>query len=131
MESVILVIHLIVALAIIVVVLIQPSEAGGFVGGGNMTGMLRPKTRGDILTKITMILAGTFFLTSLTMAIISKNRAPEADILQLANEAAPAAAAVDAKTTAPEAAKTEAAKKVEPAKAQPKKAEKPKAPISK
>ena len=34
MEAVLLVIHLIVAIGIIVLVMLQPAEAGGFVGGG-------------------------------------------------------------------------------------------------
>lgn len=120
MESVILVIHLIVALGIIAVVLIQPSESGGFVGGGNMTGMSRPRRGADALTKLTSILAGIFFITSLSLAIISKSSEPTKDILQLADEAAKEQPAVQKDN-----AVVKSEKEVN------KKAEKPKAPISK
>ncbi len=147
MESVILVIHLIVALSIIVIVLIQPSEAGGFLGsGGSMSNMMAPRRSGDVLTRMTTILAGIFFLTSLSLAIIAEHRGPAKSILEElppvpATQTAPAtqttpatpAAAVTQTTPAaekPASAKTApdtAAPKAAPA---PKKA-KPVAPISK
>ncbi len=90
MESVFLVVHLMVAIAIIIIVLIQPAESGGFVGGGNMSNMMKPRSGADTLTRLTTIFAGIFFLTSLSLAVIAKGTAPEKDILQLADEAAAA-----------------------------------------
>ncbi|NUB15159.1 preprotein translocase subunit SecG [Azospirillum brasilense] len=44
MESVLLVIHLLIALALVGVILIQRSEGGGLgIGGGNMGGMMSPR----------------------------------------------------------------------------------------
>src|ERR1035437_7176142 len=84
MESVILVIHLIVALGIIAVVLVQPSEAGGFLGsGGSMSNMMAPRRKGDVLTRLTTILAGVFFLTSLSLAIIAEHHGPAKSILDV------------------------------------------------
>lgn len=118
MEAVLLVIHLIVAVGIIVVVLIQPSEAGGFLGNsGTMSNLMSQKRGPDVMTRLTTILAAIFFTTSLLLAIVAQNKPAEKGILDLANEAAPAAEqAVDAKPAAP---------------AQPAKPEAPKAPISK
>jgi preprotein translocase subunit SecG len=114
MEAVVLVIHLIVALGIIAVVLVQPSEAGGFLGNsGSMSNMMAPRRSVDALTRITTILAGCFFLTSLALAIIAEHRSVGSSIL----DAAPAA-------TPPGAEKTAPAKAAEPEK------EKPVAPIS-
>ncbi len=124
MESVLLVIHLIVALSIIVAVLVQPSEAGGFLGSsGSMSNLLAPRRKGDGMTRLTTILAGIFFLTSLSLAVVAEQRAPAKSILDVAVEQ-PAA---DAKTEATK----DAAVKDEPAKEAPKKEKKPSAPLSK
>lgn len=75
MEAVLLVIHLIIALGIIVMVLIQPSESGGFLGsGGSMSNMMAPRRRGDVLTRMTAILAASFFVTSLMLAVMASHR---------------------------------------------------------
>ena len=111
MMSVILVIHLIVALAIIAVVLVQPSEAGGFLGsGGSMSNMMAPRRKGDVLTRLTTILAGIFFLTSLSLAILAEHRGPAKSILDVPTETtAPAATAPTAATPiTPTAEKTAA-----------------------
>lgn len=119
MEAVVLVIHLIVALAIIAVVLLQPSEAGGFLGSsGSMSNMMAPRRTGDVLTRLTAILAGTFFLTSLSLAIMAKRQGEAKSILD-----------VDAAQTAP--AVPGAPTLEPPKKPAPPKKEKPTAPISK
>jgi preprotein translocase subunit SecG len=107
LEPVILVIHLIVALGIIAVVLIQPSEAGGFLGSsGSMSNMLAPRRSGDALTRITTILAGIFFLTSLSLALIAEHNGPRKSILDVLPADAPAAAkAADGTAKAPTAEK--------------------------
>jgi preprotein translocase subunit SecG len=70
MTNVILVIHLILALGIIALVLIQRSEGGGLgMGGGG--GLATPAGAANALTKVTMIFAGLFFATSLTLAILA------------------------------------------------------------
>ena len=108
MEAVVLVIHLIVALAIIGVVMLQPAETGGFTAGaGSMSNLGAPRRSGDVLSRLTAILAGIFFLTSLTLAILAENRMPDKSIL----DAAPPAA----EAPAPKAAETEKSKEEKPA----------------
>ncbi|MBI3440239.1 MAG: preprotein translocase subunit SecG [Proteobacteria bacterium] len=111
MEAVILVIHLIVALSIIAVVLVQPSEAGGFLGSsGSMSNMMAPRRSGDALTRLTTILAGVFFLTSLSLAIIAEHgSAAKKSILDVATTDQPAAT-----KGAPVVPKAAAPKKVKP-----------------
>ena len=132
MEAVLLVIHLLIALAIIIVVLIQPSEAGGFLGNsGSMSNIGMPRRGGDVLTRLTTILAACFFSTSLLLAIFAGQRGEAKGVLDLANEvAAPDTVIekmVDEKTgdAAPAAAvtKEEKTETTTP--------EKPKAPIAK
>ena len=90
MESVVLVIHLMIALSIIAVVLLQRSEGGGLgIGGGNggMGGLASPRSTADFLTRLTGVLAAAFMTTSLTLAVLSgANRAEPVSILELAGE---------------------------------------------
>lgn len=101
MEAVLLVIHLIIALAIICFVLLQPSESGGFLGNsGSMSNMMSQRRSGDPMSHATTILAGCFFLTSLLLAIYAGNRPAEKSILD-------AVAADEAAVTAPAATGTD------------------------
>jgi preprotein translocase subunit SecG len=87
MEAVILVIHLMVALAIIGLVLVQRSEGGGLGMGGSggaMGSMMTARRTADFLTRTTAILATIFFATSLLLAILADNRAPAKSILDAA-----------------------------------------------
>jgi len=74
METVVLVIHLLIAVALVGVVLIQKSEGGGLgMGGGNMGGMMTTRGSANLLTRATAILAAMFFVTSLTLAWLAGN----------------------------------------------------------
>lgn len=127
MEAVILVIHLIVALGIIGIVLIQPSEAGGFLGSsGSMSNMTAPRRSVDALTRITTILAGCFFMTSLVLAVLAEHHGARKSIL----DALPAASSPVKSAPASAAQKDAAPAPVQKQTAEPKK-EKPAAPISK
>ena len=74
MEEVVLVIHLILALAIIGLVMLQRSEGGGLGiggGGGGMGSLASASSTKNILTKATSVCAGCFFITSLILAILA------------------------------------------------------------
>jgi preprotein translocase subunit SecG len=55
---------------LIIVILIQRAEGGALGIGGGSDGMT-PRGTGDILTRITAIIATMFIITSITLAIIS------------------------------------------------------------
>ena len=77
METVILVIHLVVALALIGVVMLQRSEGGalGIGGGGGSAGNLfTARGVGNALTRTTAWLAVAFFCTSIALTIIATHR---------------------------------------------------------
>lgn len=131
MESVILVCHLIIAVALIAVILVQPSESGGFLGsGGSMSNMLAPRRSEDILTRLTKVLAGLFFTTSLMLAIMATHHPRQTSILDVATDTAPSGveqpAANDDKTSSDDDAAVKA--KLDTPKEEP---VKPKAPIAK
>jgi preprotein translocase subunit SecG len=67
MQTVLIVIHLMVVLAMVGVVLLQKSEGGGLgIGGGG--GFLTSRGTSNVLTKTTATLAGVFFVTSLVLS---------------------------------------------------------------
>ncbi len=79
METVVLVIHLLIALSLVGVILIQKSEGGGLGigGGGGMGGMMTARSTANLLTRITAVLAGCFMFTSVTLAIMAgRHNAP-------------------------------------------------------
>jgi preprotein translocase subunit SecG len=69
MINVILIIHLILAIALVGVVLLQKSEGGALgIGGGGMSGFLTGRSTANLLTRTTAILAALFIVTSLALA---------------------------------------------------------------
>ena len=76
MASVILVIHLFLALAIIGLVLLQRSEGGGLgIGGsGGLGGLATPQGTANVLTRATAICAAAFFATSLILGSMAVHR---------------------------------------------------------
>jgi len=70
MQTVVIVIHLMIVLAMIGVVLLQKSEGGG-LGMGGGAGFLSSRGSANVLTRATAILALGFFITSLTLSILA------------------------------------------------------------
>ena len=80
METILIVIHLMVVLALVGVVLLQRSEGGGLgIGGGS--GFMTARGAANALTRATAILAVAFFATSLTLSIIARYGERPTDIL--------------------------------------------------
>jgi preprotein translocase subunit SecG len=75
MDTIVLVIHLIIALTIIGLVLLQRSTGGGLgIGGGGMGDFASARGTANTLTKLTTGFAFAFFITSLTLAWLATNR---------------------------------------------------------
>ncbi|RWE71909.1 preprotein translocase subunit SecG [Mesorhizobium sp.] len=80
METVLIVIHLMVVLALVGVVLLQRSEGGGLgIGGGS--GFMTARGAANALTRATAILAAAFFVTSLALSILARYGEKPIDIL--------------------------------------------------
>ena len=80
MENVVLIIHLILALGLIGVVLLQRSEGGGLGmggGGGAMTG----RAAATALGKVTWILAIAFICTSLILTVLAAQSASGTSVI--------------------------------------------------
>ena len=70
METILLVIHALLALLLIIIVLIQRAEGGALGIGGGGDGMT-PRGAADALTRTTAIIATLFIITSISLTIIS------------------------------------------------------------
>jgi preprotein translocase subunit SecG len=69
MITVLLVVHLLIAVGLVGVVLLQRSEGGALgIGGGGGGGFLTGRGTANLLTRATAILAAVFILTSLALA---------------------------------------------------------------
>jgi preprotein translocase subunit SecG len=83
MTTVLLVIHIMIALALIAVVLLQRSEGGALgIGGGG--GFMTGRSAGNALTKTTAVLAAAFFATSLSLTLIARNTSTPTSIFNQA-----------------------------------------------
>jgi preprotein translocase subunit SecG len=71
MATVLLVIHLMIALALVAVVLMQRSEGGALGIGGGGGGFMTGRGTANLLTRATAILAGLFFLTSIGLTLLA------------------------------------------------------------
>lgn len=71
MENVVLIIHLILALCLIGVVLLQRSEGGGLGLGGGGGGVVSGRSAATALGKLTWAFAIAFIGTSLTLTILA------------------------------------------------------------
>jgi preprotein translocase subunit SecG len=71
MTTVLLVIHVMVAAALVGVVLLQRSEGGALGIGGGGGGFMTGRGAGNALTKTTGVLAACFFATSLALSILA------------------------------------------------------------
>ena len=76
MITIILIIHVILAVSIICAVLLQKSEGGGLgIGGTSGTGggFMTARGTANFMTKLTAILGACFFLTSIVLALLSND----------------------------------------------------------
>ena len=82
MENVILIVHLILALCLIGVVLLQRSEGGGLgLGGGGGGGLVSGRAAATALGKVTWLFAIGFIATSITLTIIAAQNSASGSVL--------------------------------------------------
>lgn len=75
METIVIVVHVIAAIAIVALVLLQQgkgADAGAAFGSGASQTVFGSSGSGNFLTRSTSIAAAVFFATSLTLAIFAK-----------------------------------------------------------
>src|SRR4249920_2616855 len=71
METVVIVIHLMVIVALVALVLMQRSE-GGALGIGGAGNFLSTRSQANVLTRSTAVMAAAFFATSILLTLIGR-----------------------------------------------------------
>ena len=94
METLVLTIHILIALGLVITVLLQRSEGGGLGigggGGGGGGGFMTARGTANLLTRLTTILAVGFFTTTVTLAIMAGAGKEPVSIVDDVIEGAPA-----------------------------------------
>jgi preprotein translocase subunit SecG len=100
MGTILLILHLLIALALVGVILLQRSEGGALgIGGGGFGGLMTGRSSANLLTRTTAFLATGFIATSLLLAIVASHQSAPRSILDQ-----PRAPASAPETPAPPAA---------------------------
>ena len=104
MQTFVLVVHIILAVLMIVLILVQHgkgADAGASFGGGGAATVFGASGSANFLTRLTAILTALFFVTSLTLAVYAKKQTTDAYSLK-----AISSAPVKSAETSPTAPKT-------------------------
>jgi preprotein translocase subunit SecG len=84
MITVILVVHLLIAVSLVCVILLQKSEGGALgMGGGGMSGFMTGRSTANLLTRTTAVLALLFFVTSIGLAYLTANQRAQRSFIDL------------------------------------------------
>ena len=90
METVVLTVHLLLALTLILVVLLQRSEGGGLgIGGGG--GIMTSRGAATALSKLTWALGVAFVITSLALTVLAARKSGSEFVIDRVGTEAPAA----------------------------------------
>jgi preprotein translocase subunit SecG len=89
MQSVLIVIHILIVLALVAVVLLQRSEGGALGTGGGTGNFMTGRGQANALSRATAILGTLFFVSSILMSVLAGwSRAPHSILIR--NGPAPA-----------------------------------------
>jgi preprotein translocase subunit SecG len=78
MEQLIIILHLVAAVAIVALILLQQgrgADMGASFGAGSSQTVFGPAGSGSMLTRLTALLAAIFFATSFGLAIVARDKA--------------------------------------------------------
>ncbi len=76
METVLIVVHLLIVIALAGVVMLQRSEGGGLGAGASPSAFMSGRGQTNLLSRTTAILGAGFFATSLALAVVATRSAP-------------------------------------------------------
>jgi preprotein translocase subunit SecG len=82
MTTIILVIHLFIAVGLVGLVLVQRSEGGALGIGGGGGGFMTGRGAANLLTRMTAILAAAFFATSILLSVLARHGSAPPSVIQ-------------------------------------------------
>ena len=86
MENLILTLNIIFAFVLVIIILLQKSEGGALGLGASQESFVSSRAAGNILTKITAVVATLFIITSISLTIISQEQIPTQSVLEKVQE---------------------------------------------
>ena len=86
MENFILVLNIFLAILLVVLVLLQKSEGGALGIGASQESFISSRSAGNLLTKITAILATLFIITSISLTIMAQKGISTSSVLERVEE---------------------------------------------
>ena len=105
MTTIILILHLMIAVALVGLVLVQRSEGGALGIGGGGGGFMTGRGAANLLTRMTAILAAAFFATSILLTVLARHgNAPRSIIDQGGGAGQPVAPAENGGSALPKLA---------------------------
>ncbi len=87
MTTVLLIIHLLTALSLVALILMQQSEGGVLGVGGGSNSLFTARGASNVMSRATAILATIFFITSLTLTLLAGSAKPKSVIDTLKDSA--------------------------------------------
>ena len=86
MENFILVLNIILAILLVIVVLLQKSEGGALGIGASQDSFMSSRSAGNLLTKVTAIIATLFIITSISLTIMAQKGISTSSVLERVEE---------------------------------------------
>ena len=86
MENFILVLNIILAVLLVIVILLQKSDGGALGIGASQESLISSRSAGNILTKVTAIIATLFIITSISLTIIGQKEISTISVLEKVEE---------------------------------------------
>ncbi|MFV0474827.1 MAG: preprotein translocase subunit SecG [Pikeienuella sp.] len=91
MAQIVLIVHLVIAVFLIAIVLLQRSEGGALGIGGGGGGLVSSRGAATALAKVTWALAAAFIATSLTLTVLAATSSGGRSVIEGVPTGAPAA----------------------------------------
>jgi len=86
MENFILVLNIILAIILVIVILLQKSEGGALGIGASQESFISSRSAGNLLTKVTAIIATLFIITSISLTIMAQKGIATSSVLERVEE---------------------------------------------
>ena len=86
MENFILVSNIILAIILVIVILLQKSEGGALGIGASQESFISSRSAGNLLTKVTAIIATLFIITSISLTIMAQKKISTSSVLEKIEE---------------------------------------------
>ena len=86
MENLILILNIILAIILVIVILLQKSEGGALGIGASQESFISSRSAGNLLTKVTAIIATLFIITSISLTIMAQKGISTSSVLERVEE---------------------------------------------